>query len=54
MPFSILPCGSAGKEYAYNAGDLSSIPALGRSPGERKGYPPQYSGLETAELDTTE
>ena len=26
--------------------DLGSIPGLGRSPGEEKGYPPQYSGLE--------
>ena len=29
-----------------NAGDLGSIPGLGRSPGEGKGYPLQYSGLE--------
>ena len=29
-----------------NAGDLGSIPRLGRSPGEEKGYPLQYSGLE--------
>ena len=41
-----FPCGSAGKESARNAGDLSSIPGLGRSPGEGKGYPLQYSGLE--------
>ena len=34
-----FPCGSAGKESACNAGDLGSIPALGRSPGEGKGYP---------------
>ena len=34
-----LPCGSAGKESACNAGDLGSIPGLGRSPGEGKGYP---------------
>ena len=27
-------------------GDLGSIPGLGRSPGEEKGYPLQYSGLE--------
>ena len=39
MLFSILPCGSAGKEYACNAGDLGSIPGLGRSPGEGKGTP---------------
>ena len=41
-----FPCGSAGKESAYNAGDLGSIPGLGRSPGEGKGYTFQYSGLE--------
>ena len=41
-----FPCGSAGKESACNAGDLGSIPGLGRSPGEGKGYPLQYSGLE--------
>ena len=39
-----FPCGSAGKEPACNAGDLGSIPGLGRSPGEGKGYPLQYSG----------
>ena len=38
--------GSAGKESAHNAGDLGSVPGLGRSPGEGKGYPLQYSGLE--------
>ena len=41
-------CGSAGKEFACNAGDLGSIPGLGRSPGEGKGYPLQYSGLENS------
>ena len=39
-----FPCGSAGKESARNAGDLGSIPGLGRFPGEGKGYPLQYSG----------
>ena len=39
-----FPCGSAGKESACNAGDLGLIPGLGRSPGEGKGYPLQYSG----------
>ena len=34
---------SAGKESAWNAGDPSSIPAVGRSPGEGIGYPLQYS-----------
>ena len=42
------PCGSAGKESACNAGALGSIPGLGRSPGEGKGYPLQYSGLENS------
>ena len=41
-----FPCGLAGKESACNAGHLGLIPRLGRSPGERKGHPPQYSGLE--------
>ena len=40
-----FPGDSAGKESAYNAGDPDSIPGLGRSPGEGKGYPLQYSGL---------
>ena len=31
-----------------NAGDLGLIPGLGRSPGEGKGYPLQYSGLENS------
>ena len=38
-----FPCGSAGKESACSVGDLGSISALGRSPGEGKGYPLQYS-----------
>ena len=41
-----FPCGSAGKESTCNVGDLGSIPGSGRSPGEGKGYPLQYSGLE--------
>ena len=41
-----FPCGSAGKESACNAGDLGLIPGLGGTPGEGKGYPLQYSGLE--------
>ena len=44
--FLDFPCGSAGKEPACNAGDLGLIPELGRSPGEGKGYPLQYSDLE--------
>ena len=47
-----LPCGSAGKESACSAGDLSSIPELGRSPGEGKGYPLQYSGVKNS-MDCT-
>ena len=43
-----LLCGSAGKESACNVGDLGSIPGLGRSPGEGKAYPLQYSGLENS------
>ena len=38
-----FPGSSAGKESACNAGDLSSIPGLGRSPGEGIGSPLQYS-----------
>jgi len=45
---SYFPGGSTGKESACNAGDLVSIPELGRSPGEGKGYPRQYSGLENS------
>jgi len=43
-----FPCGSAGKESACNAGILGLIPGLGRSTGEGKGYPLQYSGLENS------
>ena len=54
------------KNLPANAVDLSDvglIPGLGRSPGEEKGYPLQYSGLENSmdyspwghkELDITE
>ena len=42
-------CGSSdGKESAYNAGDPSSIPGLGKSPGKGSNYPLQYSGLENS------
>ena len=44
--------GSNGKESACNVGDWGSIPQLGRSPGEGKGYPLQYSGLENS-MDCT-
>ena len=47
-----FPCGSASKEFTCNAGELSLDPRLGRSPGERKGYPLQYSGLENS-MDCT-
>ena len=43
-----FPCGSAGKETACHVGDPSSIPELGRSTGEGKGYPLRYSGLENS------
>ena len=43
-----FPGGSDGKESARNAGDLSSIPGSGRSPGERNGYAFQYSGLDNS------
>ena len=41
-----FPGGSAGKEATGNVGDLGSIPELGKSPGEGKGYLLQYSGWE--------
>ena len=36
------------KLLVLNAGDLGSIPGLEKSPGERKGYPLQYPGLENS------
>ena len=47
-----FPGGSAGEESACNSGDLGLIPGLGRSPGEGKGYPLKYSGLESS-MDCT-
>ena len=41
----VFPNSSAGKESACNAGDPGSIPGLGKSPGEGKGYPLQYSWI---------
>ena len=43
-----FPGGSDGKESACNVGYPGSIPGLGRSPGEGKGYPLQYSCLENS------
>ena len=43
-----FPCGSAGKESAFNTGELGSIPGLGRSQGEGNSDPLQYSGLENS------
>ena len=42
------PDGSAGKESTCNAGDLGSIPGLGRSPGEGNKYSLQYFCLENS------
>ena len=47
-----FPDSSVGKESAYKAEDPSSIPGSGRSPGEGKGYPLQYSALENS-MDCT-
>ena len=47
-----FPDSSAGKEFICNTGDLDSIPGLRRFPGEGKGYPLQYSGLENS-MDCT-
>ena len=44
----VFPSGSSSKESACNVGDLGSIPGLGRSPAERKGYLLHYSGLENS------
>ena len=46
--FLAFPHGSASKESACNLGDLGSISGSERSPGEGKGYPLQYSGLENS------
>jgi len=48
LPWWVCPGGSDGKESACNAGDPGLIPGLGRSPGEGKGYPLQYSCLENS------
>ena len=59
-----FPDSSVDKEYTCNTGDPGLISGLGRFPGEGKGYPLQYSGLENSmdcivhwvakESDTTE
>ena len=46
MSFKGFPGGSAGKQFAYNAGDRGSIPGSGRSPGVGNGHPLHYSCLE--------
>ena len=46
--YSCFPGSSIGKGSTCKAGDLGSIPGLGRSPGEEKGDPLQYSGLENS------
>ena len=46
--FKDFPGGSDGEESACNAGDLGSIPGLGRSPGEGNGNPLQYSCLNNS------
>ena len=43
-----FPRGSNSKESTYSAGDLGSVPGLGRSHGEANGYPLQCSGLENS------
>ena len=43
-----FPNSSVGKESACSVGDLGSMPGLGRSPGEGKGYRLQYSGLDNS------
>ena len=47
-PVLVFPCGSVDKEYNCNVGDLGLISGLGISPGEKKGYPLKYSGLENS------
>ena len=44
----VFPGGSDCKESACNVGDPGSIPGSGRSPGEKNGYPLQYSCLENS------
>ena len=46
VPSTVFPGGSDGKDSACNAGELSSIPRSGRSPGEGNGNPLHYSCLK--------
>ena len=51
LPFPVFlgfPGGPAGKKSACNAGDLGSVPGLGRSPGDGNGYPHHHSDLENS------
>ena len=48
-----FPDNSVGKESVCNAGNVGSIPGLGRFPGEGKGYPLLYSGLENSTKSRT-
>ena len=48
LTYSWFPGGSDGKKSACNAGDLGSIPGLGRYPGEANSHPLQYPGLENS------
>ena len=48
MSMRDFPDGSDGKESAHNAGDPGLIPGAGRSPGERNGYPFQYSCMKNS------
>ena len=48
VDFVDFPGGSDGKAFVYNVGNLGSIPGLVRSPGEKNGYPLQYSCLENS------
>ena len=58
LSYQGFPHSSVDKESPCNAGDPGLIPGSGRSAGEGKGYPLQYSGLENSmdckESDMTE
>ena len=55
ISYTCFPCGSDGKESACNAGDLGSIPGLGRSPGDHpEEFHGLYSPLGCQEADMTE